>query len=768
MENIRTITTISMRISLVLVLLLGFVFQGVYNPKPVDAWNNIGTHPGINEFAYNSFLSQWQPNDPNFKLASFAGTARGESWEPGDGTSWTNRNPPQIREKSVKDWLIEGGFSADEPELSQSLVHFYDPSGTPAYLTDYINDIPSEIGTWYNPNTDAYQWAFESADNPFSFANGEQYFQSAVASKEAGDINYGKAWRAVGETMHLISDMTVPAHVRNDAHIPYAKLWDPLEYFTNAGDVTTYGTYGTALPATSDFGDYHTAYNTGKDIRTLFKQVASWTNQNFFSGDTVPQYDSDKTPNGKKAYPSPVVTIDPNFTGYYTTTLDGNDKFPLARASIAGIIWKKPYLVVDQTVCNAQRSVLLPTAIKASAAVMDAFLPRFEVVIDKAEPDTKTPGNFIIAAHIKQIPTREWPHDLLIRNGANILADGKQSIITTNSNLDNHDTLNKISYSVTAKEGSSITLYYNFGGYKVSSAEFKIVAGKPAIKIDPSSMKDAEKGKPYTFQSRIDNSPAKFFYKWFLDGLEVPSKGDGNFTITFSDGDSHTVKVALVDSNLKPLADAEANITMKSAAATSSTSPPSSSATSAPLSTSTDNQLIKLQQTSTFLGDWSAMASSTELNIDTGNSSGSVSISCNIPPAVTGLTVRKINITWNGTSFSGTTGPTAANPYVTDKLTGTVSEDGKILLTLEYSSRYYKKGGGDTGAHEENQHIQLKNVPIGANCAFSDAFANPQKYLTAWGFQTATYDGKGVKHQERICTADPNVKTAYLAITFGQ
>lgn len=196
-----------------------------------------------------------------------------------------------------------------------SLDHFYDSIRDPSHLTDLINDLPTGIGKWYNPETDAYQWAFESTANPYSFPNGEQYYQMALASKDPKTVDYGKAWRSVGETMHLISDMTIPAHVRNDAHVPYGNLYDPLEYFTDVSDVTL---YGTGFAATSDFGSYNTAYSKDKDIRSLFKEEATWTNNNFFSRDTVPQYQSDVSPNGKPAYSSPAVNIDPAFTGYIT------------------------------------------------------------------------------------------------------------------------------------------------------------------------------------------------------------------------------------------------------------------------------------------------------------------------------------------------------------------------------------------------------------------------------------------------------------------
>ena len=32
------------------------------------------------------------------------------------------------------------------------------------------------------------------------------------------DKLFAAAWRSLGETMHLIADMSVPSHVRNDSH----------------------------------------------------------------------------------------------------------------------------------------------------------------------------------------------------------------------------------------------------------------------------------------------------------------------------------------------------------------------------------------------------------------------------------------------------------------------------------------------------------------------------------------------------------------------
>lgn len=159
----------------------------------------------------------------------------------------------------------------------------------------------------------------------------------------------------------------------------------------------------------------------------------------------------------------------------------------MARASIAGLIWKMPYLVVDQNVCNAQRSILIPTSIKSSAAVLDAFLPRFKVVVDDAKPDPDHEGNYVVTSHIEHIATREWPNDLIIRNGAHVVVGSKDIAVTVDQNLDNHDNLNKIKLSVPANKDSTIFVYYDLGGYKISSASHKVPAATPTPTIKPSA-----------------------------------------------------------------------------------------------------------------------------------------------------------------------------------------------------------------------------------------------------------------------------------------
>ncbi|MDD9303989.1 MAG: hypothetical protein HUK40_17240 [Desulfobacter sp.] len=150
------------------------------------------------------------------------------------------------------DWLIEGGFSADEPEIWMGLRHFFDPI-TGLYLTDFSHDWTTTIGNETvkrltgRPEMDARTWALVGPaknnfkPNPWTWEKGIGYMQKALACTDSPgkkDDLYAAAWRCLGETMHLMVDMTVPAHVRNDSH---PGIWDkknglapdPYEDFAN-------------------------------------------------------------------------------------------------------------------------------------------------------------------------------------------------------------------------------------------------------------------------------------------------------------------------------------------------------------------------------------------------------------------------------------------------------------------------------------------------------------------------------------------------------
>ena len=105
----------------------------------------------------------------------------------------------------------------------------------------------------------AKQWAFNDANNPYSWLKALEYYKKAMeipedakitvvpgtgfrdpdipvsSTEQARNVYLGKAFRALGETMHMMADLTQPAHVRNDSH-PNGDL-DPIESTANRNTV---------------------------------------------------------------------------------------------------------------------------------------------------------------------------------------------------------------------------------------------------------------------------------------------------------------------------------------------------------------------------------------------------------------------------------------------------------------------------------------------------------------------------------------------------
>ncbi len=105
-------------------------------PIQVMAYNNIGAHPSINRYAVDYFEKELLPEGASIRGEESWGYA----WDESDGREeyWGVRHTvSERRSKLLQDWIKDGGFSADEPELNMGLVHFYDPTNiNEPWLTD--------------------------------------------------------------------------------------------------------------------------------------------------------------------------------------------------------------------------------------------------------------------------------------------------------------------------------------------------------------------------------------------------------------------------------------------------------------------------------------------------------------------------------------------------------------------------------------------------------------------------------------------------------
>lgn len=169
----------------------------------------------------------------------------------------------------IKDWLIEGSYLEDEPNCRAS-NHFHDPlmSWTDSYMSDqpwFINmwcsggeyppgNIKSAVhwATGYTepspggakPGTNN-QWDWDHArEYYYIYLTGKDYDESVVADTEEQRKKYfADSLQAVGQVLHLLQDMAVPAHVRNDfkSHLDFHGItWETLFHSIEKtqGDIT--------------------------------------------------------------------------------------------------------------------------------------------------------------------------------------------------------------------------------------------------------------------------------------------------------------------------------------------------------------------------------------------------------------------------------------------------------------------------------------------------------------------------------------------------
>lgn len=409
-----------------------------YGNHDARDWRTGGPHRTINELASDTYIEA-AADDPLLSRYDFRNAAlkvQGETiGEPG-----LFRPGKEERSEPFRWWVMEGGYSADEPELYASFRHFYDPlkaaQGQPAHLTDHLDEIGDDLRTMgrildevglegseelidalaANPQVDARGWAIDGdagegwGDNAYCWNEGLEAMRRAFESVDGPEKSreFAHAWRALGETMHLLADMTLPAHVRNDSHPGLPINWslvtgnrnpglgkmraDAYESYASGGVILDAGKH--ALVPTAQ-----AAIESSADPLALFHAVALFTNENFFSSDTVSgvmDYRGIPFPvssaNGMPDYPAPKLQADqydPE-TGEYVTRLDGRPVCLAHESWLAAAGWGEADPMVNFDCAVSQAGVLIPVAMAGNARLLEWYVPRLELEITEVDTDNDT------------------------------------------------------------------------------------------------------------------------------------------------------------------------------------------------------------------------------------------------------------------------------------------------------------------------------------------------------------------------------------------
>jgi hypothetical protein len=715
------------------VMLTASMMLGV-NPSSTLAWEQaepgFRTHQEINTQALIRFFSAYHNNAKYSKAAvnktqSYLGPMVSSS------TLAQSGHRVGGAAQTFEKWVIHGGFSADEPHLWASIRHFYDPlavNGVPE-LTDHNWVHGTLIG--YEAISAKY-WAFEDESNPFSWKKALEYYKRAmeipgdsqvsvipgsdfrdpeltVASPaEARETYLGKAFRSLGESMHMIADMTQPCHVRNDSH-PTGDL-DPLESTVTYANVLRYKD----SPVDPRIGSQ---IDVAIDAQTMYEAMALYTNRYFYTDGTIYDNSTGVFPrNGEKPYPHPQfgdLTLDKlNPVKTYSGEFNGKPA-PMVQQTYAsyklGGLWTN--YIMPPSFTDRQSEVLLPVAIKADARLINLFFPTFELTMDVEENEDieeqagSSYKEFLIESELKHLDENdvEWrnqgfkirycgPAELWVeRKGKQLhLADTefkdgliKEPLIVYTGDLPRQASDENVKkYQVQNEDG--VYLVIKAGGRTITCDKFKFAA-EPQISIEPSSL-EGEPGTEYAFTGKTVNPPVKPRYDWFVDGKKVLSGPKTVFNTKFPVDNRYEISVQCLDETGKVVCEdtVTANITKDTEC---KTPPPK-------------EILAKLQRTSKFKCEL--------LNLPT-TIVGAGSMQKWVPGFkftkhfyVPGNAISvggdgAMDIKWSGTSFSG-----VGTKEYPDNLTGSVCySKGKVLVSFDYA----------TNDPRDNLQMSVKNVP---------------------------------------------------------
>ncbi|MFA5175272.1 MAG: hypothetical protein WC430_02490, partial [Patescibacteria group bacterium] len=227
-------------------------------------------------------------------------------------------------------WIKQGAMEEDTP--TRWMNHFYDP----VY----------EKGLVFGGMT--YSSAKNWAVSPFvqtNYAFGDKSWQRAIDDLKKG--NRESAFKELGHTLHLIADMSVPAHTRNDVH-----LGDFYEKFVKLN-------WNEVLKKINNNFDFLNA----NSLEESFRGLAVFSNNNFYSDDTIL--------NSK--YQMPILDNNKFSKKYLIKKIDGKEyKILYGITSISN--YSRINYKINNVILSDYSSILLPKAVAYSSGVIKLFI----------------------------------------------------------------------------------------------------------------------------------------------------------------------------------------------------------------------------------------------------------------------------------------------------------------------------------------------------------------------------------------------------------
>ncbi len=310
------------------------------------------------------------------------------------------KNDKKISE-SAKEFLIKGSIDEDNPPI-RSLNHFFDP----------IRDIG------INDFRTAKDWALNGdiISNDYSWPKIIKYYAE-------GDEQ--KSMFGLGHILHLVEDMAVPDHTRNDPHIgdgPEGMFTGESSYEKWAGENKNRQTMVGMAENIKNERDF-------SNPEEVFDFLAKYSNENFFSDDTI-------TSN----YNKPKVAEYQEIYGYGEDYLYNDLRKLIIEIDLGGGLIKKTlFYNQDFSVLSSYFSRLSEQAIIAGSGLIELF---FKEALPARQAYEKEKREKL---RIEQEKAEVLYEELSKKGTVGLIASGVRFLIS--------DTYEKISDSVSGTAG---------------------------------------------------------------------------------------------------------------------------------------------------------------------------------------------------------------------------------------------------------------------------------------------------------------------------
>ncbi len=315
-------------------------------------------------------------------------------WKLEEGTNFSFRI---IKGKSgnYRQLITQGSWEEDVP-FTNCPKHFYDPT----------------TGNGVLGFTDAISRGVDSVGTVWSYKDSKNYLYSALTAEKGKDrlANFGRMFYSLGRTIHLLEDMAVPSHVRNDSHMylpgtewlfrqrdMYEK-WAEKAARDGILKTTSCGAVAISNDDIKDLWDETRDYGEAGDNTYIGMGLSEYTNHYFLSRDTIfREYTyPERAGCGEKLVSVEAEDEKIDIIKYlYTAEVD-----PLAKESLFYKYREKYDLYqlddvsyqLDGNCHKAYSDKLIPRAVGYSAGLLDHFF-RGKLDVTKKEAKRKSADN---------------------------------------------------------------------------------------------------------------------------------------------------------------------------------------------------------------------------------------------------------------------------------------------------------------------------------------------------------------------------------------